>query len=61
MRVSKYVRLTPQQIEILRSRTRHWLGDRAHLQLFGSRTQDNAKGGDVNLLIETQQLSDFWC
>lgn len=54
------MRLSPQQIEIILSRTRHWLGDRAHVRLFGSRRDDSAKGGDVDLLIETQQLPDPW-
>lgn len=54
------MRLTPQQIAIILARTRHWLGEGAHVRLFGSRTDDKAKGGDIDLLIEVPHLPDPW-
>ena len=34
-------------------------GNRIKLYLFGSRVYDNKKGGDIDLLIETEELIDM--
>ena len=46
------MRLTPQQIHAIRQQVRSRMGDDARLWLFGSRTDDQRRGGDVDLLAE---------
>jgi len=47
------MRLTPHQIENILSTAKRLAGDSVAVYLFGSRTNDRARGGDVDLLIET--------
>lgn len=49
------MRLTHRQREIIRQAAYRYLGDKARVYLFGSRTDDNRRGGDVDLLIEIDQ------
>ena len=49
------MRLTPAQINIIKSTTQAVLGDGLQVTLFGSRVNDAARGGDVDLYIETPQ------
>jgi predicted nucleotidyltransferase len=49
------MRLTPAQIETIKSTTQAVLGEGAQVTLFGSRVDDQAKGGDVDLMIEVHQ------
>ena len=46
------MRLTTAQIAMIRDTTLGVFGDRARVTLFGSRVNDAAKGGDVDLMIE---------
>lgn len=46
------MRLTDQQIETIRHLVRTRYGDAARVHVFGSRTDDAAVGGDIDLLIE---------
>ena len=46
------MRLTAQQIQILRQNSAKHFGADTHIWLFGSRTDDTKKGGDIDLLIE---------
>lgn len=46
------MRLTLDQIELIRNSTKHLAGESATVRLFGSRVRDDARGGDVDLLIE---------
>lgn len=47
------MRLTPTQINIIRTATRQNFGQDALIWLFGSRVDDSRRGGDVDLYIET--------
>lgn len=47
------MRLTPHQQRIIRQAVRDCFGHRARVTLFGSRADDSARGGDIDLLIET--------
>ena len=46
------MRLTPAQIERIRSVVADLAGAQATVRLFGSRLDDSARGGDVDLLVE---------
>ena len=45
------MRLTTEQITIIKQKTALIFGDDTKIYLFGSRTDDNAKGGDIDLFI----------
>jgi predicted nucleotidyltransferase len=47
------MRLTELQQTIIKQETRLIFGDNARVYLFGSRLDDNAKGGDIDLFIES--------
>ena len=47
------MRMTPQQAETIRLYTHRHFGQDAEVWLFGSRADDNKKGGDYDFLIET--------
>ncbi len=49
------MRLTPQQIEALREAIMEITPEAASIRLFGSRLDDNALGGDIDLLINFNQ------
>jgi len=49
------MRLTPTQLNVLREEVTH-LDPLASLYLFGSRTDDTAKGGDIDLLLISDVL-----
>lgn len=46
------MRLTPRDREIIRNTTREVFGPGASVRLFGSRTHDSLRGGDIDLLVE---------
>lgn len=48
------MRLTNDQIQAIRQTTARVLGKEARVSLFGSRTSDDRKGGDIDLLFETE-------
>jgi predicted nucleotidyltransferase len=50
------MRLTDQQRAIIRATVVETFGAGADVWLFGSRVDDNKRGGDIDLLIETDQL-----
>jgi predicted nucleotidyltransferase len=49
------MRLSPEHIQNIKSTAQAVLGEGVRVVLFGSRVDDHAKGGDVDLLIEVQQ------
>ncbi len=53
------MRLTPSQIETICSTARQTLGEGAQVSLFGSRLDDQRKGGDVDLLVQAQPEPDL--
>lgn len=52
------MRLTDDQIQAIKQTAHVVLGDDARVILFGSRTDDAKKGGDIDLLFETDQAVD---
>lgn len=46
------MRITPDQIVAIRAGVSQLAGDGARVWLFGSRVHDEARGGDVDLLVE---------
>jgi len=50
------MRLSKEQVEVLKNRLK-LLSPDAELYLFGSRVDDNAKGGDIDLLVVSDKLA----
>ncbi len=50
------MRLTEQQQTIIRTAVTETFGADANVWLFGSRVDDSQRGGDIDLLIETEQV-----
>jgi len=46
------MRLTPEQCEAVRQEVAQAFGTEARVRLFGSRVDDTARGGDIDLHIE---------
>jgi predicted nucleotidyltransferase len=51
------MRLTAHQIEIIQTTAQSVVGDGAKIWLYGSRLDDQRRGGDVDLLIESPRKS----
>jgi predicted nucleotidyltransferase len=50
--VQSPMRLTPEQIQGIRGIAHRLAGAQAQVRVFGSRLDDNARGGDLDLLLE---------
>ena len=49
------MRLTDEYIYLIKKTAARIFGGNAHVYLFGSRVQDNLKGGDIDLLVSTDE------
>ncbi len=49
---SRHMRLSPFQSQIICQQIHHHFGDSAAIWLFGSRIDDQKRGGDVDLYVE---------
>lgn len=52
------MRLTDRQIKAIRQLASRLAGDRAQVRVFGSRLDDAAHGGDLDLLLELPEPAD---
>lgn len=50
------MRLPPYEIDVIRTTTHRLVGKDAIIWLFGSRADDRLRGGDIDLLIETDNV-----
>ena len=46
------MRLSSEEVTVITEAIRQAFGSQARVWLFGSRVQDNKKGGDIDLLVE---------
>lgn len=53
------MRLSADQIAAIRRLVRTSAGIGANVYLFGSRRDDSARGGDVDLYVETSEVLDY--
>jgi predicted nucleotidyltransferase len=49
------VRLSAREIEVIRATVSRLLGNRTCIRIFGSRAREDEKGGDIDILIETER------
>jgi len=52
------MRLSPEQTHAMVVATRAVAGNRARVKVFGSRLDDQARGGDIDLLVEVPDAVD---
>lgn len=53
------MRLSKQQVEIIRQTVCQRFGLNAKVSLFGSRVNDDARGGDIDLLVELNNVPAY--
>lgn len=58
-KISK-MRITPIEKEIIVREVSRWFGQNSRVMLFGSRTNDAAKGGDIDLFIVPVSRRDIY-
>ena len=52
------MRLTDRQIQTIHDTAEQMFGPDAHVYLFGSRVDDNQRGGDIDLLVEVGHVME---
>lgn len=52
------MRLTEHEVSAIKQAAREAFGDDVVVRLFGSRVHDDLRGGDIDLLVEVDALSD---
>jgi predicted nucleotidyltransferase len=52
------MRLTDDQVQIIRQLVRQIAGSQARVRVFGSRLDNTARGGDLDLLLEVAEPVD---
>ena len=52
------MRLTDDQIQVIRQLARQVAGSQSRVRVFGSRLDDAAQGGDLDLMLELQDPVD---
>ena len=52
------MRLSDEQISVIRRTVREVLGEDARMWLFGSRVDDIKRGGDVDIYVESDNVID---
>lgn len=53
------MRLSPESLALLLSTVRRYFGPESAVYVYGSRTDDNARGGDVDIFVETPLTVDY--
>ncbi|WP_174286785.1 nucleotidyltransferase domain-containing protein [Sphingomonas bacterium] len=54
------MRLTAEEVAAIKYAAREAFGDSAVIRLFGSRTDDAERGGDIDLHVEIDSPADEW-
>ncbi|MBU0560986.1 MAG: nucleotidyltransferase domain-containing protein [Bacteroidetes bacterium] len=54
------MRIKKEDIIFIKKITKEYFGNNAKVYLFGSRVDDQKKGGDIDLYIETDMKSDVF-
>jgi predicted nucleotidyltransferase len=54
------MRLRPQEIDAIKTAAAETFGADAVVRLFGSRVDDTRRGGDIDLHVETDPVTDEW-
>jgi predicted nucleotidyltransferase len=49
------MRLEDKYIDLIKETAVRYFGDKTHVYLFGSRIYDNMKGGDIDLLVSSDE------
>ncbi len=52
------MRLTDYQTEAIKQLANQIAGEHVHVRVFGSRLDDNARGGDLDLMLELPEPAD---
>ena len=53
----EYMRITDQQALVIKKTILRFFGEETSVMLFGSRADDNKRGGDIDIYIECANLS----